>query len=41
MERRQDAGASSESIGGISLMSKASEVGNECVCGIWEDEEVK
>jgi hypothetical protein len=41
VERRQDTGASSESVGGISLMSKASGVGDECGCGVWEDEEVK
>ena len=41
VERRQDSGASSESVGGISLTSKASGVGDECGCGVWEDEEVK
>ncbi len=41
MERRRDTGASSESVGGISLTSKASGVGDECGCGVWEDEEVK
>ncbi len=41
MERRQDAGASSESVAGILLTSKARGVGDECGCGVWEDEEVK
>jgi hypothetical protein len=41
VERRRDAGASSESVGRTSSTSKASEVGDECGCGVWEDEEVK
>ncbi len=41
MELRQDAGATSEFVGGTSLTSKASGVGDECGCGVWEDEEVK
>ena len=40
MERRQDAGESSESVGGTSSMPKASGVVDECGCGVWEDEEV-
>jgi hypothetical protein len=41
VERRRDASASSESVGGTSLASKASGVGEECGYGVWEDEEVK
>jgi hypothetical protein len=41
VERRQDASASSESVGGTSLTSKANVVGDECGCGVREDEEVK
>ncbi len=41
MEIRQDASESSESVGGTSLVPKASGVLDECGCGVWEDEEVK
>jgi hypothetical protein len=41
VERRRDAGASSESVGETSSTSKASGVGDECDCRVWEDEEVK
>ncbi len=41
MKRRQDAGESSESVGGTSSTPKASGVMDECGCGVWEDKEVK
>jgi hypothetical protein len=41
VERRQEAGASSESVVGTSSMSEASGVGDECGCGVRDDEKVK
>ncbi len=41
MERRQHGGSSSESVGGTSSTSKAYGVGDECGCGVGDDEEVK
>ena len=41
MEKRQDTDASSESVGGTSSTSKESGVGDECGCGVEENEEVK
>ncbi len=41
MERRRNASASSESVGGTSLASETSGVGDECGCGVGDDEEVK